>query len=184
MESKYLDINMTHLTQETYELLDINHAPYSFRYDEGVFISVPENDDQEAFAEFPRDLQLLLKYAWKNHARLIRLDWNAEVDVKLPVYELTEHTTTHKGIPRSMLKSNCKKINYDLDPSTVENLPFGTMIKIVWNNTREHKDHDTYNGIIFGSKIGYEDGLSDNVHDIAECIGNGLCKCYMVEETN
>ena len=53
----------------------------------GVFISIPENDDPEAFAKFPKDLQILLRYAWKNDAKLVRLDMNAEIDEILPVYK-------------------------------------------------------------------------------------------------
>lgn len=87
MLSKYLDISIAHLTQETLKNLDAEHAPYSFQYDEGVFISIPENDDPEAFAKFPKDLQILLRYAWKNDARLVRLDVNAEIDGDIPVYE-------------------------------------------------------------------------------------------------
>lgn len=87
MLSKYLDISTAHLTQETLGFLDANHAPYSFWYDEGVFISIPENDDPEAFAKFPKDLQILLRYAWKNDAKLVRLDMNAEIDEILPVYK-------------------------------------------------------------------------------------------------
>ena len=87
MLRKYLDISTAHLTKNTFDKLNEKSSPYSFHYDEGVFISIPENDDPETFAKFPKDLKILLKYAWKNDAALIRLDADAEVDDALPVYE-------------------------------------------------------------------------------------------------
>lgn len=87
---RYLDASTGHLTQKTLNSLNSEDYPYSYQYDEGVFISVPENDDPEAFEKLPKDLRKLLKYAWKNDVQLIRLDRDAEVVDELPVYEWNE----------------------------------------------------------------------------------------------
>ncbi len=57
----YLDVSTAHITKQTLNGLNTQSVPYSFFYDQGVFISVPENDDPEAFRKFPKDLKILLK---------------------------------------------------------------------------------------------------------------------------
>ena len=37
-------------------------------------------------------------------------------------------------------------------------LPFGSKIRVIWHNSNHHPKNDEYYGIIFGNKIGYEDG--------------------------
>lgn len=60
-------------------------------------------------------------------------------------------------------------------------LPFGSKIKIVWHNSKHHKIDETYNGVIFGDSIGYEDGLIDKTQNIAECLYNDWCIVYLCE---
>ena len=60
-------------------------------------------------------------------------------------------------------------------------LKFGTMIKIIWHNSNHHKKNEEYYGVIFGHKIGYEDGLTDEKRIIAECIYNDWCMVYTME---
>lgn len=61
-------------------------------------------------------------------------------------------------------------------------LPFGSVIKIIWHNSSRHKKNEEYQGVIFGDKIGYEDGLSDITRNIAECMFNDWCMCYLMTE--
>lgn len=82
----YLDLSTAHLTQKTLNSLNESCSPYSYQYDNGVFISVPDNDDPEEFAKYPKDLRILLKYAWKKNAKLIRLDADAPIEKDLPTY--------------------------------------------------------------------------------------------------
>ena len=91
MLGKYLDINTSHLKEETLNSLSENKMPYSYDYKEGIFISVPDKDiiGEEVY-ELPSDLVTLLEYAWKNDVLLIRLDADGEVVDDLPVYEWDE----------------------------------------------------------------------------------------------
>ena len=59
-------------------------------------------------------------------------------------------------------------------------LPFGTQIKIVWDNSTYHKKNLTLKGVIFGDKIGWEDGLVDEQGMIRESMYAGSCKVYLV----
>lgn len=84
---KYLDASTSHLRERTFNKVYEDTIPYSYHYDEGVFISVPEDNDAELFIQLPRDLRNLLKYAWKHDIKLIRLDRDAEVVEGLPIYK-------------------------------------------------------------------------------------------------
>lgn len=84
---KYLEASTSHLRKRTFDKLYDDTIPYSYHYDEGVFISVPEDDDLELFIQLPRDLRILLKYAWKHDIKLIRLDRDAETVKGLLIYK-------------------------------------------------------------------------------------------------
>ena len=60
-------------------------------------------------------------------------------------------------------------------------LKFGTKIRVIWHNSKHHKKNEEYYGVIFGDKIGYEDGLTDETRAIAECIYNDWCMVYEME---
>lgn len=62
-------------------------------------------------------------------------------------------------------------------------LSFGSKIRVIWHNSPRHERGDEYYGIIFGDKIGYEDGLVDDKRNIAECIYNDWCMVYLVFNT-
>ena len=51
-------------------------------------------------------------------------------------------------------------------------LRFGDKIKVVWNTD------ESYVGLVFGDKIGYEDGNADTIEVIAEHRNRGLCEVY------
>lgn len=90
MIAKYADLSTAHLRVDTIENLDADTIPYSYEYEEGIFISVPEEmdlEDDEWTKDFPDDLLNLLEYAWKNECQLIRLDRDAEIIKELPVYQ-------------------------------------------------------------------------------------------------
>ncbi len=59
-------------------------------------------------------------------------------------------------------------------------LPFGTKIKIVYHKTKYHKKGETYNAVVFGEKIGYEDGLIDHLRIIAEQVDINQCKVHLL----
>lgn len=97
MLGKYLDINTSHLKEETLNSLSENKIPYSYHYPEGVFIVVPMKIEIEGLKGIvPNDLLILLNYAWRNGAKMIRLDADAEVDSELPVYEWNEPSENEK----------------------------------------------------------------------------------------
>lgn len=62
-------------------------------------------------------------------------------------------------------------------------LSFGSQIRIIWHNSKRHKENEEYYGVIFGDKIGYEDGLVENRRDIAECMFNDWCMVYLMDNT-
>lgn len=86
MIAKYLDISTTHLTKETVDGLGPDKWPYSYPYEEGVFITVSD-DDSTLMNQLPADLQTLLKYALDHNIQLLRLDRDAEEIGALPKYE-------------------------------------------------------------------------------------------------
>ena len=59
-------------------------------------------------------------------------------------------------------------------------LPFGTKIKIVYRKSNYHSKNETYNAVVFGEKIGYEDGLVDHLRIIAEQTYNNDCKVHLL----
>lgn len=62
--------------------------------------------------------------------------------------------------------------------SQLMELPFGSQIRVIWHNSNRHEKNEEYYGVIFGNKIGYEDGLIDECRNIAECIYNDWCMVY------
>ena len=60
-------------------------------------------------------------------------------------------------------------------------LPFGSQIRIIWHNSIHHEKNEEHYGVIFGEKIGYEDGLFDNRRNIAECMLNDWCMAYLMK---
>lgn len=61
-------------------------------------------------------------------------------------------------------------------------LKFGSQIRIIWHNSDHHKKNEEYYGVVFGDKIGYEDGLVDDLRTIAECMYNDWCMVYLLQE--
>ena len=61
-------------------------------------------------------------------------------------------------------------------------LPFGSKIRVIWHNSNHHPKNDEYYGIIFGDKIGYEDGEFDDTRTIAECVFNDWGMVYLITE--
>mgnify|MGYP003289454209 FL=1 len=59
-------------------------------------------------------------------------------------------------------------------------LPFGTKIKIVYHKSKYHSKNEAYNAVVFGEKIGYEDGLVDHLRIIAEQVYNNECKVHLL----
>lgn len=82
---KYLDISTSHLKEKTLNSLQPDKWPYSYPYEEGVFITVCDDDDN-FMANLPEDLQILIRYAWDHDLQMIRLDRDAVASEALPQY--------------------------------------------------------------------------------------------------
>ena len=85
MVAKYLDLCTSHLCEETINKLNSETTPFSYPYEEGVFISVPESED--LVGKIPSDLKRLLGYCWENNIQLVRLDRDSEEIEDLPTYD-------------------------------------------------------------------------------------------------
>ena len=85
-ERKYLEISTAHLKQKTLEGLNAMEPPYTYEYEEGIFMSVPAQKETN-ISDMPKDLRILLQYAWINGIDLIRMDRDAEVIDDIPVYD-------------------------------------------------------------------------------------------------
>lgn len=68
-----------------------------------------------------------------------------------------------------------------LTSEEVLNLTFGTKIKIVYHNSKYHDKNETYKAVVYGDKIGYEDGIVDHLRIIAEQAYNNQCKVYIID---
>ncbi len=68
-----------------------------------------------------------------------------------------------------------------LTHSELLDLKFGAKIKVIWHNSKHHSPNEEHYGIIFGDKIGYKDGKTDETRTIAECVFNEWCKIYLVK---
>lgn len=66
--------------------------------------------------------------------------------------------------------------------SEILELAFGSKIRVIWHNSKYHKKNAEYYGVVFGNKIGYENGLTNKLIDIAKCVFNDLCMVYLIEE--
>lgn len=60
----------------------------------------------------------------------------------------------------------------------LHNLPFGSIVKVVWVNDYE------YRGVIFGDNIGYEDGKIDHFCLIGNYMISGICEVYLEDKQN
>lgn len=79
MLKKCSDINNCHLTKETFNSLDCNREPYTYRYPEGVFLTVSDRSVLN-LDRCPEDLKRLLSYAWELGITLIHTDRDADTD--------------------------------------------------------------------------------------------------------
>ena len=68
-----------------------------------------------------------------------------------------------------------------LTSEQVLNLTFGTKIKIIYYKSKYHNKNETYKAVVYGDKIGYEDGLIDNLRIIAEEVYNNQCRVYLID---
>lgn len=62
----------------------------------------------------------------------------------------------------------------------IKDLSFGSMVRVIWHNSKSHEQNAEYYGVVFGNKIGYEDGKIDEVNTIAECMFNNWCMVYLM----
>lgn len=59
-------------------------------------------------------------------------------------------------------------------------LPFGSKVKVIWYNSIHHDKNEECYGVVFGDKIGWEDGKVDDLSTIAECMFNDWCMTYLM----
>lgn len=60
-------------------------------------------------------------------------------------------------------------------------LKLGDVIRIIWHKSKYH-EYEEYYGVVFGDRIGWNDGKVDDLRSIAECIYNDWCMVYLVDE--
>ena len=61
-------------------------------------------------------------------------------------------------------------------------LGLGSKVRIIWHNSPHHDKNEEYYGVVFGKKIGWEDGTVDDLRTIAECMYNDWCMVYLLTE--
>ena len=59
-------------------------------------------------------------------------------------------------------------------------LTFGTKIKIVYHNSKYHFKNATYKAVVYGDKIGYENGIVEHLRIIAEKVASNECRVYLI----
>lgn len=70
-----------------------------------------------------------------------------------------------------------------LTKEEILNLTFGNQIKIIYHNSKYHHKNETYKAVVYGNKIGYENGFVDYLKIIAEQAFEGECKVYLTQCT-
>ena len=118
-EKTYLDISTAHLMQETFNRLNAINPPYTCKYDEGAFVSVPDKTEVSIIS-MPEDLRILLEYAWDNDIDLIRMDCDAEIIDDLPVYDWEDDKENKKLAERIW---SCLSDRYDDEEYKKETVP-------------------------------------------------------------
>ena len=96
-----------------------------------------------------------------------------------PISSLSEDTwgmVFYADIVKTMNSLETESKNTRVSPTELENLPFGT--NIVVHIITDDRD-ETYNGVIVGSKIYYEDGKIDECHLIAEYVYNNAAEVFV-----
>lgn len=94
-ERKYLEISTAHLKQKTLEGLNAMEPPYTYEYEEGIFMSVPAQKETN-ISDMPKDLRILLQYAWINGIDLIRMDRDADIIDDIPAYDWEKEANDEK----------------------------------------------------------------------------------------
>ena len=105
-ERKYLEISTAHLKQKTLEGLNTMEPPYTYEYEEGIFMSVPDKNETN-ISDMPKDLRILLQYAWINGIDLIRMDRDADVIDDIPVYDWEKEANNEKLAEKSTCCCTC-----------------------------------------------------------------------------
>lgn len=108
-EKTYLDISTAHLTYKTFCRLNAISLPYTYKYDEGVFITIPDKSETD-ITGMSGDLRNLLRYAWNNNIDLIRMDCDAEIIDDLPAYDWKDDKENKKLAKRIW---SCLSDGYD-----------------------------------------------------------------------
>ena len=99
----------------------------------------------------------------------------AESCMKLMIHEMIRQDKTMKEM------YNNKSIKHKrITNSELLELPLGSKIIVIWHNSSHHPKNAKYYGVIFGDKIGYEDGEFDDTRTIAERMFNDWCMVYLI----
>ena len=70
---------------------------------------------------------------------------------------------------------NLKRFNTSVEESN-------TGFSVKWGDNYASCFKEKKVGVVFGGKIGYEDGLIDDLRTIAECVYNDWCMIYLLTE--
>lgn len=94
-EYKMGGLSTANLSKKTYDALAGGElGPYSVTYEYGLFVHVPDTEEDEE--PCPRDLSRVLKYCRKNGVDWIKFDSDETPDAKLPLYQWSDDCFTIK----------------------------------------------------------------------------------------
>ena len=65
----------------------------------------------------------------------------------------------------------------------LEKLPFGSIVKVEYTAPHPSINGLIRRGVIFGDKLGYEDGVVDDLSDVADYIDRNLCIVFLIRKS-
>lgn len=62
----------------------------------------------------------------------------------------------------------------------ISELPFGSVIRVVWLESDTHETHSDYKGVIHGKKVGWADGTTEDLDVVMKDLADGKCSCTWI----
>lgn len=80
------------------------------------------------------------------------------------------------------MENNVPKIRKIESYSEFIYLPLGSVIKVIWHKSDWHeKDSESF-GVIYGDKIGWEDGSNDDIQTLIVDMNDDCCDVYLTDD--
>lgn len=79
------------------------------------------------------------------------------------------------------MKNNVPKMRKIEASDELSYLPLGSVIKAVWHKSDCHEKDSECFGVIYGNKIGWEDGSNDNIQTLIISINDDYCDVYLAD---